>query len=115
MIMSMLRFELKPDCIAPIKDLYDRYHILETAIKVEGCQTLVLATPDPEGTEVYVMGLWDDEAAYQRWIDHPERGVATEDLLQLVAGDIDPTAPAGQWQVLSAIYDADLAPGAVGT
>jgi hypothetical protein len=114
MIMSMLRFELKPDCIGPIKEIYDRFQILETAIQVEGCQTLVLATPDPEGREVYVMGLWDDDVAYQRWMDHPERGAATHDLLQLVAGDFDPTAPAGKWQVLSAIYDADLAPGAAG-
>jgi quinol monooxygenase YgiN len=114
MIMSMLRFDLKPDSIRSIEEIYDRYAILETAIKVEGCQTLVLATPDPSGNVVYVMGLWDDEAAYQRWMDHPERGAATQDLLQLVAGDFDPTAPAGLWQVLSAIYDADLAPNASG-
>lgn len=114
MIMSMLRFELKPDSIATIKDVYDRYEILETAIQVEGCQTLVLATPDPNGNEVYVIGLWDDEVAYQRWLDHPERGAAADDLLQLIAGEFDPTAPAGQWQVLSAVYDADLAPGATG-
>lgn len=112
MIMSMLRLGLKPDSVRAITDVYDRYGILETAIKVEGCQTLVLATPDVEGNEAYVIGLWDDEAAYQRWMDHPERGAAAQDLLQLTAGDFDPTAPAGQWQVLSAIYDADLVPGA---
>ena len=114
MIMSMLRFELKPDSVAALKDVFDRYQILETSIQVEGCRTLVLATPDPEGNEAFVMGLWDDEAAYQRWMDHPERGAAADDLLQLVAGDFDPSAPAGQWQVLSALYDADLAPGAPG-
>ncbi len=112
MIMSMLRLGLKPDSVRAIKDVYDRYEILETAIKVEGCQTLVLATPDVGGNEAYVIGLWDDEAAYQRWMDHPERGAAAQDLLQLTAGDFDPTAPAGQWQVLSAIYDAELVPGA---
>lgn len=112
MIMSTLRLGLKPDSVRAIKDVYDRYEILETAIKVEGCQTLVLATPDVEGNEAYVIGLWDDEAAYQRWMDHPERGAAAQDLLQLTAGDFDPTAPAGRWQVLSAIHDADLVPGA---
>ena len=103
MIMSMLRLGLKPDSVNAIKDVYDRLQILETAIQVDGCQALVLAAPDVEGDEAYVIGLWDDEAAYQRWMDHPERGAAAQDLLQLTAGDFDPAAPAGQWQVLSAI------------
>lgn len=114
MIMSMLRLGLKPESVNAIKDVYDRHQILETAIKVEGCQALVLAAPDVEGDEAYVIGLWDDDAAYQRWMDHPERGAAAQELLQLTAGDFDPAAPAGKWQVLSAIYDANLAPGAAG-
>ena len=82
---------------------------------MEGCLTLVLASPDLAGDEAYVLGLWDDDEAYQRWMDHPDRGAATDDLLQLVAGDFDPTAPAGKWQVLRAIHDAEAASGATGT
>ncbi|MDI1288765.1 MAG: antibiotic biosynthesis monooxygenase [bacterium] len=114
MIVSMLPFKLKSGSVADLGDVFAKHQILETAIQVEGCQTLVLATPDIEGDEAYVIGLWDDDAAYQRWIDHENRGDATEDLLRLVAGDFDPSAPAGQWQVLRARYDADLAPGAAG-
>ena len=114
MILSMLPFKLKSGTVSELGDVFAKYQIFETAIQVEGCQTLVLATPDPEGTEAFVIGLWDDAAAYQRWVDHENRGDATEDLLRLVAGDFDPSAPAGQLQVLRAIYDAELAPGALG-
>ncbi len=109
MIVSMLEFRLRPGAVPDLAETFARHQILETAIKVEGCKTLVLATPDPDGSEAYVLGIWDDEAAYQRWMDHPERGAATEDLLQLVAGDFDPSAPAGQWQVLRFTQDATVA------
>ena len=115
MIVSVLPFKLKPGAVPELGEVFASNRILETAIQVDGCHTLVLASPDLEGDEAYVLGLWDDDDAYQRWMDHPERGAATDDLLRLVAGDFDPTAPAGKWQVLRAIYDADMAPGAAGT
>ena len=100
MIVSVLEFRLRQGAVPDLADTFARHQILETAIKVQGCKTLVLATPDPDGSEAYVLGIWEDETAYQRWMDHPDRGAATEDLLQLVAGEFDPTAPAGRWQVL---------------
>lgn len=115
MIVSVLPFKLKPGTVPELGEVFARNRILETAIQVEGCQTLVLASPDLAGDEAYVLGLWDDDAAYQRWMDHPDRGAATDDLLRLVAGDFDPTAPAGKWQVLRAIHDANQAPGGAGT
>ena len=114
MIVSVLPFKVRPGSVPELADVFAKNRILETAIQVEGCQTLVLASPNPEGDEAYVLGLWDHDAAYQRWMNHPERGAATEDLLRVVAGDFDPTAPAGKWQVLRAIYDAELAPDAAG-
>lgn len=114
MIVSVLPFKVRPGGVPELGEVFAKHAILETAIQVEGCQTLVLASPDLEGDEAYVLGLWDDDDAYQRWMDHPERGAATDDLLKLVAGDFDPTAPAGKWQVLRAIYDAELAPNAAG-
>lgn len=115
MIVSVLPFKVGLGRVPELGEVFARHRILETAIQVEGCHTLVLATPDVEGEEAYVMGIWEDDDAYQRWMDHPERGAATDDLLRLVAGDFDPTAPAGKWQVLRAIYDAELAPNAAGT
>jgi len=106
----MLRFDLKPGGVPALAEVFNRHQILETAIHVEGCRNLVLAAPDTSGDTAYVLGLWDDEAAYQRWIDHPERGVATEDLLQLVAGEFEPTAPAELWSVLRAVNVASASP-----
>lgn len=114
MIMSLLNFRLRPGAVSDLGEVFARHQILETAIQVEGCQALVLATPDADGDEAFVVGLWDDETAYQRWMDHAERGAATDDLLKLVAGDFDPAAPAGQWQVLRAVYDDELAPREAG-
>jgi heme-degrading monooxygenase HmoA len=115
MIVSVLPFKVRPGAVSELGEVFAENRILETAIQVEGCQVLVLASPDVDGDEAYVLGLWDDDAAYQRWMDHPERGAATDDLLKLMAGDFDPTAPAGKWQVLRAIYDAELAPVAKDT
>ena len=115
MIVSMLRFGLKQGMVPSLERTFAKHRILETAIQVEGCRSLVLAAPDAQGETAYVIGLWDDEAAYQRWISHPDRGAATEDLLQLVAGEFDPTAPAEEWQVLRAIQDADQSSSAAGS
>jgi len=105
-IVSVLRFDLKDGAVTALGETFARHQILETAIQVEGCQTLVLASPQDEADTAYVLGLWRDEAAYKRWMDHPSRSVASDDLTQLVAGDFDATAPAQQWQVLHAVHDA---------
>lgn len=106
MILSVLRFDLKEGAVPALRETFERHQILETAIQVEGCQTLVLASPQDEADIAYVLGLWQDEAAYQRWIDHPSRSVASDDLTRLVAGDFDAAAPAQQWQVLHAVHNA---------
>jgi heme-degrading monooxygenase HmoA len=106
-IVSMLTLELQADRVRALGEVFARHRILHTAITVEGCRRLVLAAPDLDGDVAYVLGLWDDEAAYQRWIDHPERGAATADLLPLLAGDVDPSAPAQTWHVLQSVDEAD--------
>lgn len=115
MIVSVLRFDLKDGAVPALGEAFARHQVLETAIQVAGCKTLVLASPEDESDTAYVLGLWQDRAAYQRWMDHPSRGVASDDLSQLVAGDFDATAPAAQWQVLRAVHDPNEslpAPGA---
>lgn len=114
MIISVLRFDLKSDAVPALEDVFRRHEVLETAIQVEGCRQLMLAAPDRDGTTAFVVGLWDDDVAYQRWIDHPERGKATDDLLQVVAGEFDPTAPAELWEVLHVTSDPDLVSPAAG-
>ena len=46
----------------------------------------MLSTQDPG--LVCVMCAWDDEAAYQQWLDSPVRARQTEDLAGLISADI---------------------------
>ncbi len=112
MIVSVLRFDLKAGALPALGEAFTRHQILETAIQVEGCHTLLLASPPDETDTAYVLGLWQDEVAYERWIDHPSRSVASDDLTRLVAGDFDATAPAQLWRVLHSVHDAADAPNA---
>lgn len=40
-------------------------------------------------SRVCVMCAWEDEAAYQQWLDSPVRAKQTEDLAGLIAADIN--------------------------
>lgn len=124
MILSMLRIDVLGGRLGELAEVFRRHRILETAIQVPGCHTLVLASPPAQAPEAgrvaeagdgpadtaYVLGLWDDAAAYQRWIDHPERGAANDDLGRLTPGDFRPADPAVLWPVHRAVSAADLAP-----
>lgn len=103
MIVSVLRFSLQPNSVAKLHDVFTRHRIFETAMTVEGCWKLVLSHPREAEDEAYVIGFWQDTDAYQRWLDHPERGRATDDLLPLMAGDFDPSQAAQLHEVLSSV------------
>lgn len=114
MIWSVLKFELKPGKLPELRDTFQRHRVLETAIQVEGCRDLVLAAPDANGTTAYVMGLWDDSVAYQRWLDHPERGASSADLAKLLVSGEEPSAPAELWPVLHAAAGTHVSPPGAG-
>lgn len=100
MIMSELKFTLKPGNKSSLVEVFKRFRIFETAMEVEGCLELAMVGPGESDETVYVIGFWEDDAAYQRWMDHPERGIATDELAQLVSGDWDSTAAARLMNVL---------------
>ena len=100
MIVSVLRFSLKPGAVEQLHEVFRRHRILETAITVEGCWKLSLSCPDGVDDQAYVIGFWQDRDAYQRWLDHPERGAASEDLMALMSGEFDPRAAAELHEVL---------------
>jgi len=106
-IFSVLTFDLKPGARTEFENVFARHGILEKAIKVQGCMNLYIAYPDSEDNKAFVVGLWDDADAYQRWMDHPERGVGTEDLLAVVSGNFDPSAPAEHWTVFRNVGDSE--------
>lgn len=100
MIVSILRFGLKPDSLEKLHEVFQRHRILETAMTVDGCWKLALSHPSQAQDEAYVVGFWQNREAYQGWLDHPERGTATDELLPLMAGDFDPSAAAQLHEVL---------------
>jgi quinol monooxygenase YgiN len=85
-----------------LHEVFRRHRILETAMTVEGCWALSLSVPTDDDDEACVIGYWQDRDAYQRWLDHPERGAATDDLMELMSGDFDPKAAAQLQDVLYA-------------
>lgn len=115
MIISYLPFELKPGAVDRLREVFIHHRVLERAMRGEGCRSLYLNADTAHGDRAYVIGVWDDEAAYQRWMDHPERGVATDDLRELISDEWDSTAPAEVWTVLHAIETKDETPKDAGT
>ena len=103
MILSCLTFELQPDSFTALEAVFRRHGILERAIKVEGCRALFLTADAGHDGRVHVVGVWDDPAAYQRWIDHPQRGVGAADLQALMADTWDQSAPGDVWEVLHVV------------
>lgn len=105
MILSVLPFELKQGRRNDLEKVFQEHQILEKAIEVEGCKQLFLTSPSNDPDKVFVVGLWENPEAYQRWMDHPQRGAGTDELLNLVVGGFDPTAPAQHWNVLRSISE----------
>jgi heme-degrading monooxygenase HmoA len=102
-IISRLTFELVPGSFDALAAAFARHGILERAIQVEGCRSLYLAADTAHEGRAHVVGVWEDEEAYQRWIDHPQRSVGTADLRALMSDTWDPSAPGEVWNVLHAV------------
>lgn len=103
MILSCLTMELRPGSFDSLAEAFRRHGILARAIQIEGCRSLYLTADAVHEGRARVVGVWDDEAAYQRWIDHPQRGVGTADLLALMCDTWEPSAPGEVWNVLHAV------------
>lgn len=101
--MTFLTFNINPKNEEKMRDVFLKWKILETSIQVEGCYKLALVAPEVRMDKVHVVGFWEDHAAYQRWIDHPQRGAAVEDISALLNGEFDSTAPAPIMEVLHAV------------
>lgn len=105
MILTCLTLDLKSGSLGALEVVFRRHRILERAIQVEGCRSLYLTADAVSDARAHVVGVWDDEAAYQRWIGHPERGVGTDDLLALLSDTWEPSAPGEVWNVLHAVEE----------
>lgn len=106
MIVTLFPFQLADESGAgDLVAVFQRHRILETASQVEGCRGVYLARGSADDThQAYAVGLWDDTDAYQRWLDHPERQVASDDINSLLRdrGDLDVPG-----QVLTVLHAAE--------
>ena len=94
----------KPDCLDALVQFFKDENIFERAKTVDGCiDVMMLQRSD----QVIVLGFWDDEAAYQRWVEHPERGNGNEELNALLAEPISTETVGG-------LFDVALATTAMG-
>lgn len=103
MILSVLTFDLRPGSLETLEEVFRRHRIFERASQTAGCRALYLASGSADGSRAHVIGVWDDEAAYQRWLDHPERELGSEDLHAIASETWDASAPGEVWRVLHAV------------
>jgi hypothetical protein len=88
MVRSVLYLQPRGDAHEALTDFYLRYDVLQTAVATVGCRSTELQIPLDGAGPALVTALWDDEAHYQRWIDHELRGNGGEELFALL--DIGP-------------------------
>src|SRR5690554_1579008 len=86
MIRSVLTFHTAPDQVEPILELYRVEQILQESLDLTRALASEIATSIDNSGELIVTALWPDEAAYQEWLDHPNRGRAAPALTELLAG-----------------------------
>jgi quinol monooxygenase YgiN len=83
MIRSVLYLEPRGDGRA-IVDFYRQHRVLERACDQEGCLGAELQLPAAGVGRVLVTATWRDAAAYQSWLDKPDRTANAGELAELV-------------------------------
>jgi heme-degrading monooxygenase HmoA len=84
MVRSVLYLQPRDGAHDALVDFYRRYDVLATAVRAAGCRTTELHVPLDGDGPALVTALWDDEAAYQGWVDHDLRGANGDELMELI-------------------------------
>jgi heme-degrading monooxygenase HmoA len=85
MIRTVLYLEPRGDAGA-IVDFYRRHRVLERACEQDGCLGAELQLPYVGPGPLLVTATWRDAAAYQGWLDNPDRTAGADELAELVEG-----------------------------
>jgi len=86
----------KPGCLSSLVELFESEAIFERAKATEGCvDVMMLQQPD----QVLVLGFWNDEVAYQRWVDDPTRSDGNDEINELLAEPLSTEAVGGIFNV----------------
>lgn len=110
MVRSVLYLQPRGNAHAALTDFYRRFDVLETAVAAVGCRSTELQIPLDGKGPALVTALWDDEAHYQRWIDHPLRGNGVEELVTLLDIGPDGVGPGELYTVALAASGEDVTP-----
>jgi heme-degrading monooxygenase HmoA len=86
-IRTVLYLDPKDGDHGAVVGYYRRSRILERAAEVDGFLSSELQVPARGEGAVLVTALWRDAAAYDRWVEHPARAGAADELAELLAGD----------------------------
>ena len=96
MIRSVLAMKPKPGRAGDVVELFQQEQIIEKALTVDGCHDVSVLKRD---TDILVTATWSDAAAYQRWIDHPERNSSSDELNALLVDAITAESVGGLYDV----------------
>jgi Antibiotic biosynthesis monooxygenase. len=86
MIRSVLTLRTTPEQVEPLLELYRTEQILQESLDLTRALASEISVASDGSGEVIVTALWPDEAAYQEWLDHPNRGRAAPALTELLVG-----------------------------
>ncbi|MDR2321431.1 hypothetical protein ACIPY5_19615 [Microbacterium sp. NPDC089698] len=84
MIRSVLTLRPAPANVDAILSLYRRESILQESLDLTRAVASEIATAVDGSGEIIVTAVWPDEAAYQEWLDHPNRGRTGPELAALL-------------------------------
>lgn len=85
MIRSVLTLRAAPENVEKILELYRTEQILQESMNLTRSLGSEIAVATDGSGEIYVSALWPDEAGYQEWLDHPNRGRTAPELAPLLA------------------------------
>jgi hypothetical protein len=85
MIRSVLTLHTSPEQADSVLKLYRREQILQESLDLTRAVSSEIATAIDGSGEIIVTAVWPDEAAYQEWLDHPNRGRTAPELSALLA------------------------------
>jgi heme-degrading monooxygenase HmoA len=88
-VVSVLRLPVRDGAEARLAEAYPRLGIFELARASGGFRSGRLLRPVTAGEPFLVVAEWDDEAAYQRWLESAVRARLGSQLEPLIAGPLE--------------------------
>ncbi|GAA2825443.1 heme-degrading monooxygenase HmoA [Leucobacter komagatae] len=84
MIRTLLTLTPQDGRAPAILQLYRSEQILQESLDLTRAIASEISLATDGSGEILVTAVWPDEAAYQEWIDHPNRGRAAPELQALL-------------------------------